>query len=118
MNEIIRGQMRGIGALEVSESIKGSFLADEGLPLEVVGKLEKRRVVVILESEFDKTPKDTTAAPSRLDTLQSMKEYILAEIAAEMAKCEPVTVVPLPMGALPFTLEDNNEVPEAEDNQG
>jgi hypothetical protein len=104
--EEIRGTMRGIGALEVSESIKGSFLADEGLPLEIVGKLEKRRVVIVLEKDYDAQPHDATAAPSRLDTLRSMQEYLLTEIVAEMAKGEPVKVLPvIPLDTLPLDME-------------
>ena len=49
---------------------------------------------------------DTTAAPSRLDTLRSMQEYLLTEIAAEMAKGEPIEVLPaIPLDTLPLNME-------------
>lgn len=56
----ITGTMRGLGALEVSENIKGAFIADDGLLLEDVGKLEKRKVVVYLIDD-DPAAKDSPA---------------------------------------------------------
>ena len=105
MEKVIRGKMSGIGALEVSTSIKGVFLADENLELETVGKMEKKRVVVILESDYDKTPQDATSAPARLDTLKTMQEYLATEIAREMASAAPVKVKIVPLDTLPLNME-------------